>query len=114
MGSKSILLFLLLALSCISCATPSHPCLQGGEPARETPFIGDKQCTQKKNKDGAYVNEGLYREWYPNGKLALEGFYKDGHKDGVWVEYSSIDGRKISEHYFEDGVEKLRPPSKSN
>ena len=101
--SRVFLIAASIALLSTGCAI-SHPCLDGGDPARPVPFQGTRQCHQKLDRHGHYVNNGVYREWYPNGQLALEGMYKDGHKDGKWVEWDSS-GRKISEKYFDNGVE---------
>lgn len=84
--------------------TRRHPCLDGGEPPRDVPFNGDRKCNQKRGPDGKYVNNGLYREWHPNGKLALEGYYKMGKKDGQWTEYDPT-GHKVSTQYFDNGEE---------
>lgn len=84
--------------------TRNHPCLEGGDPARDVPFQGDRKCSQKRGPDGKYINNGLYREWHPNGRLALEGYYKMGKKDGVWTEYDPT-GHKVSTKYFDDGEE---------
>ncbi|HLE00169.1 MAG TPA: hypothetical protein VJB59_07915 [Bdellovibrionota bacterium] len=95
--------FVGIVLVCCACAsTPSRPCSEGGEPPRDKPFRGTKQCTQKKDQLGQFVNNGPYFEWYPNGKKALEGEYKTGRKNGRWIEWDEK-GQKISDRYFEDG-----------
>ncbi|MFL5812638.1 MAG: toxin-antitoxin system YwqK family antitoxin, partial [Bdellovibrionia bacterium] len=101
-GALVLILSLLSLSSCMT--TRRHPCLEGGEPPRDVPFNGDRKCMQKRGPDGKYVNNGLYREWHPNGKLALEGFYKMGKKDGQWTEYDPT-GHKVSTKYFEEGEE---------
>jgi antitoxin component YwqK of YwqJK toxin-antitoxin module len=83
--------------------------MDGGEPARDVPFKGDRRCAQKRGPDGKYVNHGLYQEWHPNGKLALEGHYKMGKKDGKWIEYDPT-GHKVSTLNYEDGVEVSEKP----
>lgn len=102
-----------LITAAAGCATgSSHPCLEAGDPPRdtETPFRGDRQCVQRKDPSGNYVNDGRYREWHPNGQLALEGMYRMGRKQGKWTLWDS-QGRKIAEKYYEDGVEVSGPPS---
>lgn len=95
------------------CATTREkPCLNGGQPARDArdkPFNGDRRCTQRKNSEGQYVNDGLYREIYPNGRVALEGEYKDGKKVGIWTEYDEK-GKKIAVRHWVRGVE-VPPPA---
>jgi len=102
---NAILYAMLFPLSLTACATiVSKPCATGGEPPRSTPFKGTKQCIQRKDPAGRYLNDGKYVEWYPNGNLALQGEYKMGRKTGKWMEWD-IDGKKISERWFEDGQE---------
>ncbi len=100
-GSIALILG-ILSTSCMT--TRPHPCVEGGEPARDVPFKGDRRCAQKRGPDGKYINNGYYQEWHPNGKLALEGNYKMGKKDGVWNEYDAT-GHKVSSKYFDEGVE---------
>ncbi len=87
---------------------PSHPCGDAGEPAREVPLDkklqGNKQCTQRKDASGRFVNDGKYVEWHPSGNRALQGEYKMGKKDGKWTEWDDK-GKVISQKWFEDGVE---------
>ena len=45
-------------------------------------------------------------EWFPSGKPALTGEYKDGKKTGKWNEWDES-GKKLSERWFEEGVETL-------
>src|SRR5947209_4099455 len=101
------LLFLCCCGWLCGCAgAPSHPCSDGGAPARETPFRGNRQCEQRRGPDGKYVNDGIYREWHPNGRLALEGHYREGRQDGRWTLWDE-NGRKISERVYDNGVEKV-------
>jgi hypothetical protein len=95
------------ALLAPGCAI-SHPCQEAGEPAREVPFKGNKQCTQHQDPSGHYVNDGQYREWHPNGKLALDGRYKMGRRDGKWKFYDP-EGRQNAERNYEDGIEVALP-----
>jgi antitoxin component YwqK of YwqJK toxin-antitoxin module len=99
---------LLFSFFCFfACASgPRKPCTDGGQPPREKPFNlkGDRQCTQRKDRTGKYVNDGEYTEWYPNGARALLGEYREGKKTGKWIEWDES-GKKLSERWFEDGVE---------
>lgn len=110
-GSPCVLTLTLLLASCAS--GPRHPCLDGGQPAREKPFKGDRQCAQRKDPAGKYINEGPYTEWYPSGHRALFGEYKDGKKSGKWIEWDEK-GKKLSERWFEDGVETPTRDQKSS
>lgn len=98
--------FLILLLS--ACASkPARYCTEIGQPAREVsaPYvIGDRQCFIKKDRDGSLIKHGPYREWFLNGHPALEGEYNEGRKSGKWIEWDES-GKKISERWFEEGVE---------
>lgn len=101
------LFIVVMTLSIASCSSMRKPCATGGQPAREKPAVAKidkKQCEQTVNKSGKEINHGRYREWYLNGKLALEGEYRDGQKHGKWFEYDE-EGKLISERWFADGKE---------
>lgn len=106
------------ALVLAACATTSRPCSGGGDvswvssryPGGSIP--GDKHCIQKPLSDGRYVNHGAFSVTFANGKLALEGRFEEGRKEGVWSEYDEA-GNKVAERYFEKGVEKAAPSSAS-
>ncbi|MEK6705959.1 MAG: hypothetical protein AABZ06_09235 [Bdellovibrionota bacterium] len=95
---------LYISIMFFSCTTVSKPCSDGGEPSRDKPFVGTKQCQQSKNSSGAYVNDGQYSEWHLNGQKAIEGAYKLGKKHGKWIEWDES-GRVTSEKLFEEGVQ---------
>lgn len=110
-------LILASQLSLVACSGRRYrPCFNGGEPPRAEKALGDdkiekRQCEQVKGPDGKLLNEGLYKEWYWNGNLALEGDYKDGKRHGKWFEYDEK-GRLVSERWFENGVETATRTSK--
>jgi antitoxin component YwqK of YwqJK toxin-antitoxin module len=87
-------------------------CLEGGqsarEPTAERKFRGTRQCQQKKDRRGIYVNVGRYYEWHDNDKIALKGAYNDGRKTGRWLEYDP-QGVILSDRYYENGVEVPAP-----
>jgi hypothetical protein len=95
---------LAIGVGCVT--SPSRPCTEAGEPARDKPFaqVLDRRCEQRKGPEGRFVNVGRYQEWYPGGQVALEGDYKEGKKSGKWIEWSA-DGKKVGERWFENGVE---------
>lgn len=92
----------------------TRPCSEGGDVSwrssktQDGNLIGDKHCIQKKLDDGRYVNHGIYKLKHPNGKLALEGRFELGKKEGFWSEFDEK-GEKVAERYFEAGVEKTPP-----
>jgi antitoxin component YwqK of YwqJK toxin-antitoxin module len=106
---KSIILFSLIPLYLSGCAV-SKPCSEAGDVTWEPKIVGDKLCTQKKDKEGKYVNDGAFRQIYgSNRKMALEGQFEMGKKQGIWLFYSEDQQLKMAK-YFEQGVEKTPPP----
>ena len=101
-------LVLVLALTLAACATPSKPCQEGGDvlwdwgPAQ--PVKGNKQCLQVQGPGGKWINHGRYVIWHPNGKVALEGNFKDGFKEGKWTQFDET-GKKVLERVYENGAE---------
>lgn len=72
-------------------------------------IAGDKRCTQKRARDGRMLNHGKYLQSHAsNGKIALEGEFFEGLKQGIWTQYAE-DGRLVAVKYFEKGVEKTPP-----
>ena len=53
-------------------------------------------------KDSETPYTGNVYSVHPNGKKKVEGNYKDGEKEGLWVEWY-LDGQKKSELNFKDG-----------
>lgn len=98
-------ILLLLASSCAI----GHPCKDGGDVYWVGPegkqIKGDMRCFQTKLRDGSFVNQGNFYQWHPNGKIALEGEFKDGRKNSTWTQYDE-NGQKIMVKVFENGVEK--------
>ena len=79
--------------------------MQGGQAAHDDGVVskGNRQCEQYRERTGKFINHGRYVEWYPSGKIALEGEYSAGVKSGKWIEWSE-DGRNLSEKWYENGV----------
>ncbi len=101
----------LLAAGSGCAVTMTRPCSEGGDVSWRSSktsdgnIKGDKHCLQKKLDDGRFVNHGIYKVKHPNGKLALEGRFELGKKEGYWSEFDEK-GEKVAERYFEAGVEK--------
>lgn len=90
----------------------SRPCSEAGDVTWVNPgypIKGDKKCRQVKNTEGKYVNDGKFQWFYMSGKLALEGEFKNGFKDGIWTQYEEKSGRPILEKNFVSGKEVLSP-----
>ena len=51
-----------------------------------------------------WIRDGLFQEFHPNGKLASEGTYVDGHEDGLWRDYHD-NGQIAAEGNYTQGVE---------
>ncbi len=104
------LMGLVAGLVLTACST-TRPCTSGGDTRWDKKIKGDQTCIKTKLPDGREVNHGLYRQLYMNGKVAIEGSFFEGEKDGIWSEYDEK-GKKTKERYFEKGIEKpYAPPS---
>jgi len=108
--AKMILVAGMLNLGALglSCAFSKHrPCTDGGDPARVPATGGTKQCETMDDATGRAVNHGHYREWFTNGRLAIEGDYRMGKKHGKWTEWDES-GKRLYEKFYEDGIETPR------
>lgn len=113
------LLFMLTVLIVITGPTAllsgcaiSRPCSEAGDTTWTNPgypIKGDKKCRQVKNSEGQYVNDGKFQWFYMSGKLALEGEFKNGFKNGIWIQYEEKSGRPLMEKNFISGKEVLLP-----
>jgi hypothetical protein len=97
--SVSLLFSAILSASC----TTTRPCSEAGDVSWASTIKGDRFCEQKRI-DGRWVNQGSYIQKYPSGKIALEGSFVGGKKNGLWVEYDE-QGNKIRERRYDNGVE---------
>jgi len=68
------------------------------------------QCYQSKAPNGDLINQGQFRQYYESGKIALEGEFQSGKKNGLWVQYDET-GNRIAEKWFEFGIERSIPRS---
>jgi antitoxin component YwqK of YwqJK toxin-antitoxin module len=48
-----------------------------------------------------YTHHGKHTEWYPDGSVQTTGQYDDGHRTGVWTEWSS-EGVKLAEVSYQE------------
>lgn len=104
-----------LVFAACALSLPRRPCTDSGELARP----GDrtrvtKQCYQRKDRNGNWVNDGPYIEWHKNGKRALKGEYRMGLRHDKWEEWDDT-GKLLSEKHFMNGKEvpRFETPSKS-
>ena len=96
---------MVLTASFMSACSTSKPCEQAGDTAWVPPIRGNKRCFQKKLPNGQYVDHGKYVIWSEESKkLLLEGEFKDGRKEGTWIEYDEK-GNKVRQRTFVDGAE---------
>jgi antitoxin component YwqK of YwqJK toxin-antitoxin module len=51
-----------------------------------------------------WIREGLFQAFHPNGALASEGTYRDGHEEGLWRDFHE-NGQLAAEGSYEAGVE---------
>jgi antitoxin component YwqK of YwqJK toxin-antitoxin module len=80
------------------------------------PTIVERQTATKNYPDGTlhwerelvrlsddhFVADGYYREYYPNGKLFVEGTYKNGRQEGEWT-YWHDNGTKSRQVTYKNG-----------
>jgi hypothetical protein len=104
---KGALLFLSLILTPACVSTPFRPCSEGGdvswEPAIKKEKTGNRSCRQIEVK-GKYINDGQYYQYYPNGKPAIDGQFKDGLRTGKWTQFDE-EGKKFFIREYEKGEE---------
>lgn len=87
------------------CAT-HKPCSDAGDTTWNPKILGDKRCGQKRMPDGKFVNDGPFYQYYQsNHRLALEGQFVGGLKQGIWLHYGE-DGNLKTAKFFEKGVER--------
>ncbi|MGK5086490.1 hypothetical protein WDW86_02935 [Bdellovibrionota bacterium FG-2] len=98
------MVLLNVLLICSACSI-SRPCSEGGDVSWNPSIRGDRRCQKVQDPSGRYVNHGKFVQTYQSGKLALEGEFLDGKRNGTWVQYDEK-GDKVMERYFDHGVEK--------
>ena len=49
-----------------------------------------------------YLTNGLFTDYYKNGQIKTEGYYKDTKRTGKWIWWNE-NGQKDSEIYYKDG-----------
>ncbi len=94
----------VISLGLSACAI-SHPCSEGGDTSWNPNIRGDKRCQKVQDPSGRYLNQGKYVQTYPGGKIAVEGEFLEGKRNGTWVQYNEK-GERVMERYFDHGVEK--------
>ena len=75
---------------------------QKDEPIVVTRYYDDGS----KESETTFVNgveNGEYKSWYYNGKLAWTGHYKNGLMDGDWREYDNYAGHLIGRDTYREG-----------
>lgn len=92
------------ALGLSACSTTTRPCSDAGDLTGLPSIKGNKQCYQRRAKDGRWLDHGQFLQWHPNGTVAIEGTFLDGAKTGVWTFYDEK-GKKTAEKFYKDGVE---------
>jgi antitoxin component YwqK of YwqJK toxin-antitoxin module len=61
---------------------------------------GTKKCSYRTDKNGGI--EGRYAEFDDQGKIAVEGEYRNGKKTGLWTEYYADKTIKSQGYYYND------------
>ncbi len=95
-----------------------EPTLPPGEEGEEGVFEGKRvryhrefyaqgepklEYTAYGNERGDLVQHGVFVKWWPNGKIMIEGTYRDGKKDGLWREFL-MNGIPKTEGRYQNGL----------
>ena len=108
-----------------ACSFKYSPCAEGGDVTWDPPIVGNMECHQRRgfvrndvNLDPdrerlARVNIGRFRQWYASGKLALDGAFVEGKRDGTWTFYDE-NGIPKRERTYIHGVERTVARSDSD
>lgn len=95
------LLACLAVSSAVEAAAEDISCPVGTTPAGETtPDVREAWCELKYN--GAVVQHGPYRAWWPNGVLGTSGQYNYGMPVGKWLGWFPS-GKLQGEEWYEHG-----------
>lgn len=100
--------FIALVMGCAF--TRNRPCSKAGDTSWYPPISGNMQCYQSQAPNGDLMNQGLFRQFNQNGKIALEGEFQSVKKNGLWVQYDEK-GNRIAEKWYEFGIERSIPDS---
>jgi hypothetical protein len=87
----------------------TRPCADGGDVSWTPKIVGDKRCTQKDFPGGRTLNHGKFTQAYQStGKIALEGEFDEGKRQGIWLYYAE-DQKLKAVKYYDRGIEKTPP-----
>ncbi len=93
----------------LSACAIGHPCKESGDVTFPGFTVkGDMRCKQKEF-NGKWKNDGRFEQFHMNGILALEGNFKEGMKEGIWLYYAE-DGHLKAVKYYENDVDRNPPP----
>lgn len=107
MNAKILTMIVAVLLS--GCSI-TKPCSEGGDVSWIPKIVGDKRCAQKEFPGKRTLNHGAFTQAYQStGRIALEGEFDEGRKQGIWKYYGE-DGQLKAVKYFDRGVEKTPPP----
>ncbi|HEY5723945.1 MAG TPA: hypothetical protein VIT45_16670 [Allosphingosinicella sp.] len=57
------------------------------------------------SQDGTrWIRHGLFYCYHPNGELASEGTFVDGHEQGLWIDYHP-NGQQAARGHYQRGKE---------
>jgi hypothetical protein len=105
MRNRRFFPYIFAATALWSCSTSPKPCAKAGDVEWNAKIHGDRMCMQQPSEDGRMLNHGKYLQYFLSGQVAIEGEFKWGRKNGVWIQYNE-QGEKVAEKYFENGVER--------
>ena len=106
--SKITVIILPLVIVLSACSI-TKPCSEGGDISWIPKIVGDKRCAQKEFPGHKTLNHGKFTQAYQTtGKIALEGQFDEGRKEGLWIYYGE-DTKLRAVKFFDRGVEKTPP-----
>lgn len=83
---------------------PVEPeCPDGTVVVGSAPGSGGERYCGKPTAAGQMVRHGWYTAWFPNGRKAMEGEYREGVRAGQWLRFWD-DGAKFEDLTFRNGL----------
>ena len=90
-----IILTAVLAAACKSVS----PCPDGAKLMGAAPPKGQETWCEKLDPSGRLVKDGAFTLYWPGGNKMLEGTYRDGKQDGIWIRFYASGQRATLDEY---------------
>ncbi len=99
-----IAVLILIAALIASCKT-AGPCPDGTKLMGEPPPNGQETWCQATDPSGHPVKEGPFTLYWPGGNKMMEGYYRNGKQDGLWVRFYASGQRATLDEYHNGVLE---------